>query len=447
MTGLCKLKNMKAHVILLIILTLQILAGAGRLNAQKVNIQVYPEIKKQVIQSIGANYAQANYTDHAWDVIGEYTLREFQPSHVRVALPMKLRGKDYEQYMGEKFTKQPIVIKVLETIKRMKDEYGVKNFTISVWNVPDELVENPSERSQRVIRPESYPEVIQMLVHFLLKAKHEYGVEVDYFSFNESDGGWMVLFTPEETIDFLKKLAEKITEAGLKTKFLWADTHKTKGTVEFATQIMADTALWDDLGPLCFHSWWSENIPDSEFERIAGLAKAWERPVWCSELGFDAMAHRKPGMKKSWDYGLRFAKIFHRMLKYAEVEVSMYWTWQNNYAIMSADTKEKYPSYYVTRHHVEYLNTGTQIVQSISSHPDILPLSGIMPDRNNVLQLINLQGNPIAVKIKGVKGNQIKQVITTEDNLWETKDNIGAAEDGLFSVELKPASINTFVFK
>jgi len=33
------------------------------------------------------------------------------------------------------------------------------------------------------------------------------------------------------------------------------------------------------------------------------------------------------------DYALRFAKISHRMLKYAKVAVSQYWTWQNNYSI------------------------------------------------------------------------------------------------------------------
>jgi hypothetical protein len=64
------------------------------------------------------------------------------------------------------------------------------------------------------------------------------------------------------------------------------------------------------LGPLCFHSWWSENIPDSEFERIAGLAQAWGKEVWCNELGFDAMSWKVKGMNASWDYALRFAKIF-----------------------------------------------------------------------------------------------------------------------------------------
>ncbi|MCF6356530.1 MAG: hypothetical protein L3J54_01880, partial [Draconibacterium sp.] len=302
------------------------LLTAQNISSQTVEIKVYPEILKQKIVSIGGNYCQANYTNSAWDAIGEATLDDFRPSHVSLALPLQFRDLDYVKYKGEKIVEQPAVISLLETMKRMKNEFGVSNFTISAWRVADELVENPNERSQRKIKHDKYGEVIDLIVSFLLKAKNDYGVETDYFSFNESDGGWMTIFSPEETIRFFKIAGERLKKAGLKTKFLWADTAQTLGTVEFATMIAADSTIWKYLGPLCFHSWWSEKIPDSEFERIAAYAKAWNKQVWCSELGFDAMAHKRKGMNASWDYAFRFAKISHRMLKYAEVAVSLYWT-------------------------------------------------------------------------------------------------------------------------
>ncbi|HAQ18175.1 MAG TPA: hypothetical protein DCR40_02960 [Prolixibacteraceae bacterium] len=414
--------------------------------AQKASVKIFPEIKKQLIKSIGGNYCNANYTPHAEDAVGNETLREFRPTHVRVALPMRLRNAKFEDYRGDNFTKQPLVTEVLDEMKRMKNEFGVKNFTISVWDVPNEFIADPSKSAQRVIKPEAYDEVIQMLTDFFLKAKNEYGVEVDQFSFNESDGGYQIIFSPEATIAFIKKAGQKFEETGLKTKFLWADTAQTKGTIEFATQIMADPSIWKYLGPLCFHSWWSENIPDNEFERIAGFGKAWNKEVWCSELGFDAMSWKVKDMNKTWDYGLRFAKIAYRMMKYAEVEVSLYWTWQNNYEIMSADLQNKYPSYYVTRHQVDFLNTGTQIVHSISSDPEILAISGIRPDGSKVLQLINMKKEPVKVELSGFNSQQIDLTSTTETNNWESLKGIAKTKNGKTEFQLKAQSVNTLVY-
>lgn len=414
--------------------------------AQKATVQVFPEMKKQTIQSIGGNYCQANYSDHATDAIGYETLREFRPTHVRIALPLRLKKTPFQNYRGANYTNQPLVIEVFDEMKRMKNEFGVKNFTISVWDVADEFIVDPAKDAQRVIKPEAYDEVIQMVTDFMVKAKTAYGVEVDYFSFNESDGGYQIIFSPQATIAFVQKAGLKFEDAGLKTKFLLADTAQTKGTVEFATQIMADPSIWKYMGPLCFHSWWSEDMSDNEFERVAGFAKAWNKEVWCSELGFDAMSWKIKDMNKSWDYGLRFAKIAHRMMKYAEVEVSLYWTWQNNYSIMSADLQEKYPSYYMTRHQVDFLNTGTQLVNSISSEPEVLSIGAIRPDGSKVLQLINLKKESVTVEVSGFDSQQIDAVITTQANNWETVKGVYKSKDRKTELPLKPASVSTFVF-
>ena len=414
--------------------------------AQKATVKIYPEIKRQIIKSVGGNYCNANYTAHAADAVGDETLREFRPSHVRVALPMKLRNAKFEDYKGANYTRQPLVIEVLDELKRMKNEFRVINFTISVWDVPDEFVEDQSKKSQRVIKPEAYDEIILMLTDFFMKAKNEYGVEVDQFSFNESDGGWQIIFSPEATIAFMKKAGQKFTEAGLKTKFLLADGAQTKGTIEFATRIMSDPAIWKYIGPLSFHSWNSEKIPDSEFERIAGFAKAWNKEVWCAELGFDPQAHKVKDMFKTWDYALRFAKISYRIMKYAETEVSLYWSWQYNYEIMSADLQQKYPSFYVTRHQVEFLNNGIQIVHSISSDPEILAISGIRPDGNKVLQLINMKKEAVTVEVIGFESPKIDATITTETNNWEILKSYAKAKNGKTELTLKPESVNTFVF-
>jgi hypothetical protein len=158
------------------------------------------------------------------------------------------------------------------------------------------------------------------------------------------------------------------------------------------------------------------------------------------------MSWKVKGMTKTWDYGMRFAKIAHRMMKYAEVEVSLYWTWQNNYEIMSADTKVKYPSYFVTRHQVDFLNTGTQIVHSTSSDAEVLVLSGIRPDGSKVLQLINLKKEAVALDISGFDSEKIDVISTTEANNWDILKNASSTTKGKTEIQLKPQSVNTLVF-
>src|SRR5665648_1183880 len=141
---------MRSNIRLLFILAL-ILFSSAIFGQEKVAVKVYPEIKRQKIQSVGGNYCQTRLTNSAWDAIGEQTLKEFKPGYVRVALPLQFRKEEYANYKGSKINDQPLVISLLEAMKRMKYEFVVKSFTVSVWNVPNVLVIDPEKRNQRVI--------------------------------------------------------------------------------------------------------------------------------------------------------------------------------------------------------------------------------------------------------------------------------------------------------
>lgn len=416
-----------------------LLTGFFNSNSQHTTLHLDPSIKFQAIRSIGGNYCNANYTPHAYDSIGDYTLHEFKPSHVRVALPLKIKNKSFKEYRGNKYLKQYIVIEVLEELQKMKFKYGVNNITVSAWDVPDEWVENPEQTEQRTIKKESYTDVIETITNFLLHAKKTYGVEVDHFSFNEADGGYQILFTPQQATAFIKQAGARFKKAGLKTTFLLGDTSKTEGTVEYISAIVSDPQVLPYLGPISFHAWWSEQMPDSEFERVAMLGKKLNKEIWCGELGFDAMAWKQKGSSQNWDFALRFAKISMRMFKYSQTVVSLYWTWQNNYAIMSADTKTKYPSYYVTKQQVNYFNRNAQLVQCVSSDPSILTIASIQ-GRRIAIQVLNEQDTEVTVSIDGIKANHVQIISTSNNNPWEE-----AEADTLSGLVLKPKSISVLV--
>lgn len=135
------------------------------------------------------------------------------------------------------------------------------------------------------------------------------------------------------------------------------------------------------------------------------------------------------------------------MMKYAEVEVSLYWTWQNNYGIMSGDTKTKYPSYYVTRHFTDFLNSGTQIIQSISSDPEILVICGNNKNGETVLQVINLKKEKVSIEIDGFNKVVSKSVTTTQNKIWEEDSVKVKTANKKMTAEIHPESLNTLVFK
>lgn len=71
------------------------------------------------------------------------------------------------------------------------------------------------------------------IVSYLLFLKDEYGVEADYFSFNESDIGIDVLHTPQEHCDFIKALGAKMAQSHLCTKMLLGDNGPLRPTQRF----------------------------------------------------------------------------------------------------------------------------------------------------------------------------------------------------------------------
>jgi hypothetical protein len=114
---------------------------------------------------------------------------------------------------------------------------------------------------------------------------------------------------------------------------------------------------------------------------------------------------------------------------------------------MSQDLQNKYPSYYVTRHMTDFMNTGTRVVHSISSDPEILPISGIHPDGSKVLQIINLKKEPVTIEVQGFDSGTIDQYTTTEAENWYFAKNIAKTRDGIVLLKLKSQSVNSFIFK
>jgi hypothetical protein len=92
------------------------------------------------------------------------------------------------------------------------------------------------------------------------------------------------------------------------------------------------------------------------------------------------------------------------------------------------------------------LNSGTQIIHSLSSDPDILPLTGYNKNGELVMQIINLKKEPVSVELSHLKSAKLKMITTTEQEPWSENEIVPKIKEGNGIIGLEAESVNTLIF-
>jgi hypothetical protein len=438
---------MKTIFLSLLMLILCPVGASAQLFSKKPDAKIspQPQVTFQTIENLSGNYCQANYTNTAEDAVGKFVLHRLKPTNIRFAIPIKQwepenDNKSVAEIYWPGFKDAGVTESLFRMLKTMKKQYGVKTFTGSIWDLPDWMVANPKEKEKRTIRPEMYPEVAESIGTFLRHAKGKYGVEINYISFNEADGGYQVLLSTKEMIDFIKVAMPIIEKMGVSVKFLTGDVHKTDATVPYVSELLADESIRKYLGPISFHSWWSDTLSDTEFEKIAALGKQSNLPVWCTELGYDAFLWKKPEAHSTWINAWEIAKIYHRVLRYSGAVVTHYWTFQNNYPMVAADTLTTYPIFQYTERLIKQFKPGTVIIDATTNDPDLWVLAGKDAKGKLTMQILNISEWDKDVEIDNWKAKEASATLSSA--AASSFDNqIIKVKSDKFKINLRPRSI------
>src|SRR5271157_4894587 len=144
-----------------------------------------------------------------------------------------------------------------ETMRRFH-QLGVP-YVISIWWLPERFYtdawEKPKAAHNRKIAPEKWDELLDLVGSYLLYAKKTYSVEPDLFSFNESNIGIYVGFTPEDHIEQIKRFGAHFRKLGLKTRMLLGDATGPRDTHTFVLAAANDPDALQFVGAVGFHSW------------------------------------------------------------------------------------------------------------------------------------------------------------------------------------------------
>ena len=219
---------------------------------------------------------------------------------------------------------------------------------ITIWYLPRWMQPIP----ETAIAPEMWPEVVESICSYLEFARDHYGVEPNYFSFNEPSIGVFVLFSPEQHRDAIKSLGEAFLARGLKTKMILAEACGPTVDVSYAQPTLNDPCALQYVGVVSIHSWMS-----GDYAPWAAGVSAWSDladsigvPLVIGEVGSDAGAYHTPWIFPTFDYAIGDLRNYIGLLHYGRPRGTMQWEYTNDYPLVDMTGPHPVPNnryYYI----------------------------------------------------------------------------------------------------
>jgi len=176
--------------------------------------------------------------------------------------------------------------------------------------------------------------IYRSLCSYIKFAKERYGVEFDYFSFNESDIGIDVLHTAEEHRDFIKEFGAVMAQEGLPCKMFLGDNSDAT-TIDFIKPSLADPETHKYIGAVSFHSW--RGCDDKTLMEWAQAAESINVPLIVGEGSTDAAAHRYPQIFNESTFALYEINLYTRICAICQPMTILQWQLTSDYSPLWGD--------------------------------------------------------------------------------------------------------------
>lgn len=228
------------------------------------------------------------------------------------------------------------VIESAEIARRLKQS-GMP-VIVSCW-FPPQWAGNQTTRSDGSsraysLKAEEKDRIFESIASYLVFLKKEYGVEADYFSFNESDLGIDVVFTPEEHRDFIKEFGGFLAGKGLKTLMLLGD-NSDASTFDFIVPTLRDPSAHKYVGAISFHSW--RGCDDVTLAKWAAASRQINVPLIVGEGSTDAAAHQYAEIFNETTFALYEINLYTRICAISQPLSILQWQLTSDYSLLWGD--------------------------------------------------------------------------------------------------------------
>lgn len=227
----------------------------------------------------------------------------------------------------------------------------------SVWDLPEWMYEKqgaaPYTNGRRV-PDELWPEVFESLVTYLIHARDKYGVEPRYVSFNEPDAGVCIRIPAAQYNQVMKRLAQCLRKAELKTEVLLGDVSNPRRGMRYLQAMMDSADNLDHFGAVGLHSWGGDS--PRGYAAWRALADQLNLPLIVSEAGADSRAWQTQTYN-SWYYALQELEMYQKLFLYARPQAVLEWEFTADYPLLieGDDDAALVPTkrYWLLKHFIE----------------------------------------------------------------------------------------------
>ncbi len=320
---------------------------------------------------------------------------------------------------------------------------------ISVWRVPDWMLDTTTRRNASLIAEEKWPALIAAVRQYLIYIRETCGSEPVAFSFNEPDTGVHVKFSAEQHRDAIKKIGAGLAAKKLKTKMVLGDLNHAAHSIKYLRPAVADPEAMKHVGIISFHSWGGAD-PD-EYAEWPALARRLNLPLMVGEAGPNSRA-LKDGTLKTSRLALAEMDQYQEMLLYACPQAIIHWEYTADFRLLDEDPAvpgrlEPNFRYALQKHWVTFIPAGSMALETIGSTGNVYFTAFAFPQdskRGYSLFITNSGNEPKQVMVTGMPDevHDLNVVCSSMQKFFTIGKPLKKTRSG-FSVDVPAQSIMT----
>jgi hypothetical protein len=308
----------------------------GKIDQSPVTMQVDTTVQGRVFAGLGGNFRLQNpKTDPQ---VIDYCLKNLRLAWGRVEMPWRNWQPDSS---GDPLTAGADTDKLDAHVRKsmeMAQRLHQMNIPVilTAWSPPAWAVvgklnygKSPEGIWGNPLNAANMPLIYQSITDYILYLKAHYGVEVTFFSFNESDLGINIRQTGVEHDELIKGLGAYFVSKGLKTKLLLGDNSDAT-TYQFIYPAMNDPEARPFIGAVSFHSW--RGWDTETLQKWADAAKKINLPLIVGEGSIDAAAWAYPAYFQEQSYALEEINLYTRLLSVCQPLSILQWQLTADYS-------------------------------------------------------------------------------------------------------------------